>query len=181
MIRLRSLCWCTAATTLIVAIAIAMTRTPVEAQARGKSVYDAHCVECHGADGKGDGPSAAYLAPRPRDFSSGKYKIRSTETGSVPTDDDLIRSVRQGLYGSAMPGWDRILSDADIRDVVEYVKTMSPQFATPPKVVEPGDGVPSSPESITRGQQTYDRLQCSKCHGTDGRGAGAVATVFEDE
>jgi cbb3-type cytochrome c oxidase subunit III len=179
--RARSLCLTAAVTTLLVAIAITVARAPVEAQARGKAVYDARCVECHGADGKGDGPSAAYLTPRPRDFSSGKYKIRSTETGSVPTDDDLIRSVRQGLYGTAMPAWDRILSDADIRDVVEYVKTMSPQFATPPKVVELGDGAPSSPESIARGRQVYDKLQCSKCHGTDGRGAGAVTTTFEDE
>ena len=70
-----------------------------------------------------------YLMPRPRDFTTGRYKIRSTETGTMPTDDDLIGSVRQGLYGTAMPGWDRILSDGDIRAVVQYVKSLSPQFA----------------------------------------------------
>jgi mono/diheme cytochrome c family protein len=48
------------------------TRATVEAQPRGKAVYDAHCVECHGATGTGDGASAAYLVPRPRDFTSGK-------------------------------------------------------------------------------------------------------------
>src|SRR5512141_2904827 len=85
----------------------------VEAQPRGKAVYDAHCVECHGDGGRGDGPSASYLVPRPRDFTRGKFKIRSTESGTMPGDDDLIGSVRRGLYGSAMPGWDRILSDAD--------------------------------------------------------------------
>lgn len=72
--------------------------------AGGKVVYDARCVECHAATGRGDGLAAAMLAPRPRDFAGGKFKIRSTETGSVPTDDDLIRSVRQGLAGSAMRG-----------------------------------------------------------------------------
>ena len=147
----------------------------------GKAVYDLRCVECHGATGQGDGPSAAYLMPRPRDFTAGKYKIRSTETGSVPTDDDLIATVRRGIYGSAMPGWDRILPDGDIADVVQYVKTLSPQFAQPPRAVRPSTATPSSPESIARGQQVYDRLQCAKCHGTDGRGAGAVATMFEDD
>ena len=121
MIRQRSVWLYAAAGVLAAAAGGTLTRTRVEAQARGKTVYDAHCTECHGTNGKGDGPSAAYLTPRPRDFSTGSYKIRSTETGSVPTDDDLMRSVRQGLYGTAMPAWDRILSDAEIRDVVEYM------------------------------------------------------------
>jgi cbb3-type cytochrome c oxidase subunit III len=165
----------------LVLAAFALTRTRVEAQARGKAVYDKHCAECHGPDGKGDGPGSAYVAPHPRDFSSGRYKIRSTETGSVPTDDDLVRSVRQGLYGTAMPAWDRILSDSDIQDVVSYMKSLSPQFATPPKVVTIGAGTPSSPESIGRGLQVYEKLQCGKCHGTDGRGTGAVTTEFQDD
>jgi cbb3-type cytochrome c oxidase subunit III len=165
----------------VLAVAVAFSRTRLEAQQRGKAVYDKHCVECHGPTGKGDGPSAFYVAPRPRDFSTGRYKIRSTETGSVPTDEDLIRSVRQGLYGTAMPAWDRILSDTDIQDVVAYIKSMSPQFANPPKPVAPAEGTPSSPDSITRGQQAYERLQCGKCHGTDGRGTGAVTTEFQDD
>ena len=181
MRRLALVCLYGAALAAVVGGMFAVTRTRVDAQARGKTVYDARCAECHGADGKGDGPSGFYLSPRPRDFSSAKYKIRSTETGSVPTDDDLIRSVRQGLYGTAMPAWDRILSDTEIQDVVEYVKSMSPQFATPPKLVTIATPPPNAPESLARGAQVYEKLQCGKCHGTDGRGTGAVATTFEDE
>jgi len=100
----------------------------------------------------------------------------------MPSDDDLIGSVRRGLYGSAMPGWDRILADGDILDVVQYVKSLSPRFASnPPRPIVIGDGLPSSPASITRGRQAYDKLQCGKCHGSDGRGAGAAATTFEDD
>jgi cbb3-type cytochrome c oxidase subunit III len=160
-----------------------LSRVQVEAQPRGKSVYDAHCVECHGAGGKGDGASAAYLIPHPRDFSTGKYKIRTTETGTMPTDDDLIGSVRRGLYGTAMPGWDRILSDAEIGDVVQYIKSMSPRFQSEgPKPVPFADAnLPSSPASLARGQRVYEKLQCGKCHGADGRGTGAVTTTFEDD
>ena len=149
---------------------------------RGKAVYDAHCVECHGTTGQGDGPAAAQLKPHPRDFTSGKYKIRSTETGSIPTDDDVIRSVRQGLYGTAMPAWDRILSDAEITDVAAYVRTLSARFTgEPPKLVTLGAQVPSSPASVARGQQVYDKLRCASCHGSDGRGTGAVAFEFKDD
>src|SRR5436309_1636344 len=159
------------------AVVPALTQSP-----RGKVVYDEHCVECHGETGQGDGPAAMFLSPRPRDFTTGKYKIRTTETGSIPTDDDLLQTVRRGLYGTAMPGWDRILSDEDIHAVVDHVKSLSPQFtAAPPKVAAAGAAVPSSPDSITRGRTVYDRLQCAKCHGADGRGEGAVATTFGDD
>ena len=64
----------------------------------------------------------------------------------------------------------------------QYIKSLSPQFAAQPaKPVAIGDGLPSSPESIARGQQAYDKLQCGKCHGSDGRGTGAVTTTFEDD
>jgi cbb3-type cytochrome c oxidase subunit III len=166
----------------LLAAALWAAHDTVEAQPRGKAVYDAHCVECHGASGKGDGPSASYLVPRPRDFTTGKYKIRTTESGSIPSDDDLMASVRRGLYGTAMPAWDRILPDADIADVVQYIKSLSPQFgAQAPKPIAIGDGLPTSPASIARGQQAYDKLQCGKCHGSDGRGTGAVTQTFEDD
>src|SRR5262249_21680066 len=155
---------------------------PAHAQSPdGKAVFDARCVECHGDAGKGDGPAAAFLSPRPRDFTTGKYKIRSTESGSVPSDDDLIQSVRQGLYGTAMPGWERILPDAEIRAVIGYIKTLSPLFAQPAKPVVLKPATPSSPDSIGRGKAAYDKLQCAKCHGTDGRGTGAVTSDFVDD
>jgi len=150
--------------------------------ARGRLVFQNHCVKCHGPSGKGDGPAATVLAPRPRDFTTAKYKIRTTESGSVPTDDDLAQSTRQGLYGTAMPAWDGLLTPAEILDVVTYVKSFSPRFINEiPIMVDLGSRVPSSPDSIARGRQVYDTLQCGKCHGSDGRGAGAVATEFQDD
>jgi cytochrome c oxidase cbb3-type subunit 2 len=149
---------------------------------RGRTIYQKYCVECHGASGKGDGPASHLLVPRPRDFTLGRYKIRSTETGSVPTDDDLIQSVKKGLYGSAMPGWETILADADITDVVAHLKSLSPRFTSgAPQAVVATARVVSSKESVGRGAAVYERLQCGKCHGSDGRGTGAAATSFTDD
>ncbi len=171
------------------ATALAIVGPPMHAQpvgtaaaTRGKEIYESRCAECHGSAGKGDGPAAHLMMPQPRDFSLGRYKIRSTESGSVPTDDDLLRSVRQGLYGSAMPGWQKVLPDADVRAVVAYVKGFSPRFAAePPLAVPPSEPIATSPESVTRGSSVYDKLQCGKCHGRDGRGTDATATSFEDD
>ena len=167
---------------LVWAIAIAcIAIVPAHAQPpKGKAIFDAKCVECHGISGKGDGAAAALLTPRPRDFTTGKYKIRTTESGTGPTDDDLIQSVRQGLYGTAMPAWDRILADDEIRDVVAYIKGMAPQRPQPKPVVLKL-ATPSSPDSINRGRLVYEKLQCGKCHGTDGRGSGAVTADFKDD
>jgi cytochrome c oxidase cbb3-type subunit 2 len=150
--------------------------------AHGKAVYDRRCVECHGERGQGDGPAAHLLLPHPRDFTLGRYKIRSTETGSLPTDADLVRSVRKGLYGSAMPAWETIIPDADIQDVVRYIKTFSPRFATEAaRPLSTGNPIVSSPASVSRGLDIYAKLQCGKCHGSDGRGTDATATTFEDD
>ena len=177
--RSRSVC---AAIVAAVAIAGALVVTRVQAQpSQGKAVYDARCAECHGSAGKGDGPASALLFPRPRDFTSGTYKIRTTETGSVPTDDDLIRSVRDGLPGSAMTGWKGIIPDADIVDVVRYIKSVSPRFADRLAVVSVPAAQPRGPDSVARGEKIYAKVQCGKCHGSDGRGTGAVATDFEDD
>src|SRR5262245_2369614 len=71
----------------------------------GRAIYDARCVNCHGATGKGDGPAAELLNPRPRDLTSGKFTIRTTESGSLPTDDDLRSSISNGFAGTSMPAW----------------------------------------------------------------------------
>ena len=55
----------------------------------GKTVYDQHCAACHGLNGLGNGGAAIWLYPKPRNFSSGLFKIKSTPAGFLPTDDDF--------------------------------------------------------------------------------------------
>src|SRR5256885_16825431 len=75
----------------------------VDAVDQATSVYDHACASCHGKDGRGDGPAAfsigKYRAPRPRDFTRGRFALRSTPTGTLPTDDDLLRTVERGIPG----------------------------------------------------------------------------------
>ncbi|MGA9120108.1 MAG: c-type cytochrome [Bacteroidota bacterium] len=148
----------------------------------GKSVYEQRCAPCHGESGKGNGPNAFFLSPRPRDFTTGLYEFRSTEPGSIPTDEDLGRTISKGLPGTAMPGWEKFIHGDTLSAIILYIKAFSPRFAREqPKVVNIGEVRPSTPASIAAGKLVYDKLQCADCHGTDGAGSGAVAHDFQDD
>ncbi|KAB2851033.1 MAG: cytochrome c, partial [Hyphomicrobiaceae bacterium] len=98
--------------------------TPVAADLLlGKALYDRHCSQCHGEDGKGDGPAADFVYPRPRDFSTAVFKVRSTKSGQLPTDHDLFKIISNGLPGTSMPAWAKYLTEAERWQLVHYVKT----------------------------------------------------------
>jgi DMSO reductase family type II enzyme heme b subunit len=147
----------------------------------GKQVYEKRCALCHGVGGKGDGAGAPFLDPRPRDFTRGLYKIRSTPGGAVPTDDDLFTVITEGMPGTSMPGW-RSLSERERRAVVQYVKTFSDRFAgeQAPKPIQIGPAVTPSQGSVEKGRQLYEDLECYACHGKGGRGDGASAPTLKD-
>ncbi|MFQ5854854.1 MAG: c-type cytochrome [Anaerolineae bacterium] len=149
----------------------------------GRQVYEERCAYCHGLEGDGAGAGAEVLHPRPRDFRRGLYKIRTTPSGAVPTDEDLLRVIRLGMHGTSMPGWDGVLTEEQQGDVVAYIKTFSRRFARgAPEPITFGDPIPSSPESIARGRELYfGPLECFKCHGQAGRGDGPSALELEDD
>ncbi|MGH7606204.1 MAG: c-type cytochrome, partial [Gemmatimonadales bacterium] len=95
----------------------------------GRVVYQNWCAGCHGETGAGDGEAARYMLPRPRDFTGAIYQIRSTASGELPTNADLMRAIDEGLPGTAMPGWRDRLSGGERRDVAAYLKTFSAFFA----------------------------------------------------
>ena len=90
------------------------------AAARGRVVYDKYCVGCHGSSGMGDGTASRWLNPAPRNFQSGNFKFRSTESGQLPTEADLMHVITCGLAGSAMPGFP-LVPEQERRDVARYV------------------------------------------------------------
>jgi mono/diheme cytochrome c family protein len=151
--------------------------------AAGEALYRSRCASCHGADGRGDGPVARFLDPRPRDFTRGVFKIRSTESGSPPTARDLLRTIRNGLPGTGMPAF-AALSPEELRRLVAYIRSLSPRFREedPGEVIPiPRPSPPPSPESIARGEAVYRRMKCDDCHGPTGRGDGPSARTLRDD
>jgi len=134
-------------------------------------VYQKKCALCHGEKGDGKGPAADLLVPKPRDFTTGIYKIRTTAT-KVPTDQDLFKIITDGMPGTSMPPW-AVLPEKERWNLVAYLKTFAPEkFKEAPKKLELPKDVASSPESLKRGKEMFEAIECNKCHGADGRADG---------
>ena len=84
---------------------------------QGRETYQAHCLECHGVQGNGDGPRAATLASRP-----GKLVSPAMEN---KTDDELLAILAEGVPQTTMRGWSDQLSEDDRRNVLAYVRSLA--------------------------------------------------------
>jgi mono/diheme cytochrome c family protein len=149
----------------------------------GKKLYLKYCSQCHGDKGDGAGYAAPHLLPRPRDFTSAKFKVRTTPNGALPTHQDLVNIIRRGMPYTSMPAWPD-LSDAQISDLAYFVQTFSPDFASREKVPQTVP-LPSGPgatkETIAQGKKLYEDTGCARCHGNLGRGDGPSAPTLKDD
>lgn len=171
--------------------------------ALGESVYRLHCAECHGITGDGWGERRETTYARPRSFLSARFKFSTTENG-VPSDADLLRTLRRGLPGSGMPNWGwlpaeelealvaylRALAETGLRESLaaridsgelspEQAEAILERRTTPGRPVD----VPAEPEvseeGLRRGEGIYLEA-CAPCHGVDGNpDAGTLKTDFE--
>lgn len=151
---------------------------------RGLQVYRNYCVGCHGQHGDGNGPAAERLITKPRDFTKGIYKFRSTDSGSLPMETDLYRTITRGLSRVSMPAFP-MMSERDKVAVIEAIKSYYPNWEQQKKdrkIIH----VPQAPDDlnldqrIARGRIVYLAMQCGKCHGSDGAGTGATQTEYTD-
>lgn len=168
-----------------------------------EELYQFRCAVCHGAEGMGDGPAAEFVSPRPRDFTLGLYKYKTSAVDLPPRDLDLVRTIRDGLPGTSMPGWGSILNERQIGGLITYIKGLDiAGIWAPPdapwedfdddgrykktdfrviEAAEPTEAqVPYSTESIEAGQPIYVE-NCEKCHGAMGRGNITSGTFLEDD
>ena len=178
-----------------------------ELVAKGKQYFAVQCAVCHGANGKGDGPGAAALNPKPRDFTSGYWRY-----GGEPTH--VFNTISNGSPGTAMAGFGS-LSVADRWALVAFVRSLSPNAPadTPEDLKREGLDKTSNEQRATSNQkpsetipvafaikqmaepdiaitdQTTDQktfqnvgekiyqAECMSCHGTHGKGGIPLAVV----
>jgi len=152
---------------------------------KGRGIYFQRCSFCHGLLGDGEGPAAKYLDPRPRDFTLGTFKFRTTQSGELPTDIDLFRTVSRGLPGTGMQAFDSDLiknglSEEERWAVIAYIKTFAQEFDDPDldpvktgKVISlPAERPPFDADSVAKGKAVFEKAKCWSCHGKLGRGDG---------
>jgi len=160
----------------------------------GHWVFRGMCIGCHGIKGDGNGGvwelgekyAKSHKLPRkPRDFTAAVFKVRSTPSGSLPTDRDLFRAVSRGLVADQdMPSF-KFLPERDRWAVIAYIKTLSTRWEEEKKYQEPAVevGQPPIPDEATiqAGKLVYAEMKCAKCHGELGKGDGPSAPELTDD
>ncbi len=164
----------------------------------GKKIYQKQCSVCHGVAGQGDGAASYLLYPKPRDFTRNEFRLVSTNDMQA-TDEDLFKTISQGMPGSSMPSWNH-LSETERWALVYYIRGLAelnnfkqsgditdemlkkelPWFTVQKMLTKKID-----PESLVKvtsePKVTQERLRlgkelfvkgCAACHGVEGRGDG---------
>ena len=158
----------------------------------GKKVFEKYCAVCHGVkgDAKGDvvfvrsrEKSGRVIDTYPRDLTLGVFKFRTTSTGCLPMDGDLLSIVTNGIDKSYMPTF-KDLSLQEKNALVGHIKTFSTRWkeeeACKPIAVKKPAWI-GSPASVERGKQVYKDLKCWECHGDEGKGDGPKSDKLKDD
>lgn len=155
----------------------------------GKKAFLNRCSGCHGLQGDGASRASRFLDPKPRDFTKGVFKLKTTPLGGMPTNDDLLKTLNQGIPGTSMPSF-ALVSDSEKRAVVEYLKTLAPEAwkaqdataAVPPPAVPPGvfGDKAKFMEYARTGRVWFQEMGCVACHGVSGKGDGPSAATLTD-
>ncbi|MCG6553887.1 MAG: cytochrome c [Candidatus Magnetominusculus sp. LBB02] len=161
----------------------------------GKNLYENRCMICHGK--KGDGKGHQTTLPRlpkfdrlwtiqPRDFTTATFKFRTTPTGCLPTEDDLINIIGNGIPKAYMPS-NADLSRSDMLSIINYIKTFSTVWQENPNDSSCAPIAISMPAytftagSAEKGEKLWDKMKCWECHGKEGRGDGSKSKELKDD
>jgi cytochrome c oxidase cbb3-type subunit 2 len=158
-----------------------------EVYAQGREVFHRNCIICHGERGDGNGEMAKDLPIKPRSFREIWFKFRSTPYDKLPTDDDLRRTIRSGLSGTAMGAFNTLGAE-DQDAVIAYLKSFSRRWRKEENYAA-AMAFPREPEWFRRNgdlrahEETGRALfsaACAACHGAKGDGEGPSAPGLMD-
>jgi sulfur oxidation c-type cytochrome SoxX len=133
--------------------------------------YQNTCARCHGEKGDGHGQIAIYLDPYPRDLSKAGFM-------NSKSDERLSLAIKEGVAGTSMAPWGKVLNDDQVRELLAYVRqTFVKEKPRPLKErdLPNTNPVAMSAASIASGEQTF-QLRCTGCHGkkADGKGPNSL-------
>jgi mono/diheme cytochrome c family protein len=137
----------------------------------GYTTYQEYCVQCHGKEGNGKGPSYMGSYPHPRNLKQGLYKFANVPYGELPHDEDFYRIIKKGLNGSAMLPWD--IEQKRLDAVTQYIKTFAPEawegadkeLGTKVEATADPYGPANKAQAIKDGSKVYHVVaQCTTCH-----------------
>ena len=136
--------------------------------------FKALCARCHGEKGDGQGVTALYLDPAPRDLTKAAFM------NSKPSER-FVRSIEGGVPGTSMPAWGKVFNEQQAGALLEYVRATFVHEAQRPlkphKMPETNPVVASGP-SVRHGEQVFLQ-RCAGCHGrkADGKGPNSLDIV----
>ncbi len=159
----------------------------------GWEVYQQNCATCHGAYGDGEQITPEGLSVFPRDFTGKSHRSRSVvfkfNTSDRPDmlalDEDLRKTIREGLPGTPMPGFSDF-SNEETDAVIEFIKTFGYSAWKFNHPSGPGIIVPEmpadfdSPESVETGRELFVSRGCQACHGDVENGGPPLANQVTD-
>ncbi len=152
----------------------------------GRDAYLRHCMGCHGVNADGNGAGAEMLDPKPRNLVSGAFKFRSTPLGTLPTLQDLVRTINYGIPNSAMPNF-RLLPENQKLALALYIQSLRPDWKKnegrpvnlPPVPEKLFDSKINHLEAALRGKKLFEEA-CLTCHGEKGLGDGPGSVGLTD-
>ncbi len=154
---------------------------------KGRYLFQKNCTTCHGETGRGDGPWAADLKDKPRNFRVGVFKFRTTPFGKLPVEKDLRRTIRSGISGTAMPFF-KDFSDEDVSALIVYLQNLSRKWDDAELKAEPVELAPrpkwfsdseEKPGHVMKGKKLF-AVNCASCHGEKGKGDGPASVGLID-
>jgi len=151
--------------TFLCAISIGAQALDTSMQGQGKLIFEQNCAVCHGMEGRADTPVSRLLTPRPLNFTD------PIQIGRV-TSDRMYQAVKEGMPGTAMGAWNKVLTELEIGDVVDYVRSFASAGKTAPLSAEK--------LSFEVGRRLYAN-DCAACHGESGKADTETAKVLKPQ